>query len=234
MAAPEPTPVRQESVVVLFDKFLDWRHKHRSAATYDCYSQRLNEFAPRVGQLKPYHLQEWIDTKRSPGHQRGCVTAVQRAMNWSVKQGHIDHNPICHMKKPTGGKRERYVSNDEYSTILLHTSDECFRDLVTLCWETGGRPQEVFQLEARHFDEAHRRIVIPITEAKGRRKSRVIFLTDMALQIVQLLCRIYPNEKIMRNSNGAPWNRNNVACRFARLMKHLGRKVSLDEFAIHA
>jgi hypothetical protein len=34
MSVPEPSPVRWESVVVLFDKFLDWCQKHRTAVTW--------------------------------------------------------------------------------------------------------------------------------------------------------------------------------------------------------
>ncbi len=234
MSVPEPTPVRWESVVVLFDKFLEWCQKHRSASTYEWYSQRLNEFAPRVAilrvdQLKPFHVQDWIDTKNSSGHQRGCMTAVQRAMNWSVKQGYIDRNPIRHMEKPEGGRRERCVSTDEYSVILKHASDQEFRDIVTFCWETGARPQEVFQMEARHFDDVNQRVVIPKSEAKGKRKVRIIYLTDKALEIVRRLVRTYPKGKIMRNADGIPWQRNNIACRFARMKKHLGRKATLYE-----
>ncbi len=97
MAQPQRRAVASESVVSLIDAFLDWTQKDRAERTYDWYRERLQWFvsfipaALTVSQLKPFHVQNWIDGKEcSDGHKRGCVTAVMRSMNWSAKMGYID------------------------------------------------------------------------------------------------------------------------------------------------
>lgn len=53
-------------------------------------------------QLKPFHVQEWVDGKISwsGGMKRGALIAVQRAFNWAVRSGHLDRSPVAHLEKP--------------------------------------------------------------------------------------------------------------------------------------
>ena len=48
-------------------------------------------------------------------------------------------------------------------------------------WDTGARPKEVRQVEARHVLGS--KWVFPRPEAKGKRKPRVIHLTPNVLEI---------------------------------------------------
>ena len=69
MAKPqEKETLRTDSVLYVFDEFLDWTQQNRAEGTYVWYQQRLTEFSNcipnlRVSDLKPYHVQKWIDTK---------------------------------------------------------------------------------------------------------------------------------------------------------------------------
>lgn len=165
--------IRTDSLLAVFDAFLDWTLNNREHGTYEWYCQRLNEFAPRVKSLRvedlrPYHVQEWIDTKRSGGHKRGCVVAVQRALNWAVKQGRIERNPIALMEKPSAGRRELVLDLPQFNRLLTLASDKSFRDLLTFCWETGCRPQEAFALESRHVELSRERCIF---QSPNRRES---------------------------------------------------------------
>ena len=54
-----------------------------------------------VAQLRPYHVQSWVDDKDcSPGHRGGCIGAIKRALNWARKFGYIDNNPIAFLEQP--------------------------------------------------------------------------------------------------------------------------------------
>jgi integrase len=222
-ATPEATPGK----VHIFREFLAWCKRYRPDS-FEWYESRINEFAKTipgmgVSELKPFHVQSWIDTKKSDGHKRGCLIAVNRALNWAVKQGLIDKNPIRHMEKPSPGRREVILTPDEFKTLLSHASDQEFKDLLNFIWETGCRPQEAFRLESRHLDGD--RCVFPEKESKGKKRKRVVYLTPVAKEIVTRLTR--KEGRIFRNADGNPWHRNNVACRFARMKTKLGRKLCL-------
>lgn len=231
MLQKEPD-VSSDLAIVIFDKFLDWTEKHREPSTFEWYEARLTEFAneiPKlaVEQVKPHHVQAWIDTKKSNAHKRGCAIAVTRAFNWAVKQGLIDKNPIRGMEKPPASQRTVVLPQDQYHKILSFASDQEFHDLLTFCWETGCRPQEAFRLEGRHLDLSHSRCVFAEEESKGKKKKRIIYLNAKALEIVQRLAQKHPSGPLLRNEDGNPWHRNNVACRFGRMKKKLGFKGKL-------
>jgi integrase len=114
--------------------------------------------------------------------------------------------------------------------MLTLTPTETFRDLITVCWETGCRPQEIWAVEKRHLDVVNKRWVFPASEAKGKRKIRVVYLTDGALAICQRLAKEHPQGPLFRNRDGLPWTRFAVSLVFARMKKHLGQKYALVDF----
>ena len=94
------------------------------------------------------------------------------------------------------------VSGEEFTAIIERVDDAEFKDLLTAAWETGCRPQEVCRVEARHVDIANARWVFPISEAKGKRKARVVYLSDKALEITKRLLKEHPEGPIFRNRRG--------------------------------
>jgi integrase len=84
------------------------------------------------------------------------------------------------------------VSEAEYAQILAAIRDDSFYDLIVTTWETGCRPQESLRVEARHVDLKNQRWVFPKSESKTRQVSRVVYLTDEALQITSRLMVTYP------------------------------------------
>lgn len=96
MSMPPEQRIAGDSVAQVIDAFLEWCQIHRSRGTYEWYrdrSQQFVDFIPRslkVAQLKPYHLQRWIDSHPNwaPGNKRNACRSVQRALSWAVKQGY--------------------------------------------------------------------------------------------------------------------------------------------------
>lgn len=238
MAQPkEQRQVDPHSVASVVDLFLDWTQKHRAPRTYEWYLERTQAFLKTVPdltveQLKPFHLQQWVDSHPtwSDGHKRGCIMAVQRALRWALKMGHIEKNPIAYVEKPQAGKRDRTISAAEYKTILGHVDDEAFRDLLVTAWETGCRPQELLAVEARHVDLKHSRWIFPKEEAKGKKSVRIVYLTENALAITKRLMLKHPEGCLFRNTQGRCWTPYAVNCRFERLKQKLGTKYCLYTF----
>jgi integrase len=99
--------------------------------------------------------------------------------------------------------------------------------VLTFCWETGARVQEVRLIRSEHFRPGAGRVEIPPPEAKGKKRWRVIYLTEAAEATVSRLSGLHPDGPIFRNRRGNPWDAQNFNCRFCRLAKKLGTKYAL-------
>ena len=236
---PAPIVVSTDAnpaLVAILEEFIDWCLKHREPRTVESYKERIQSFlnAPRPqdasrkrsSSLPPSAM---VDAHENwnPGMKRGRISAVQRALNWAVKQGRLDKSPVAFMEKPPAGKRTNVISPELYQQILSLRKSQEFIDLITVTWETGCRPQEIWRVEARHLDGDGKRWVFPILEAKGKKKIRIVYLTDNAWKICQRLAKRHPTGKLFRNSQGRPWNRHSSSLVFGRMIKHLGKRYAL-------
>jgi integrase len=235
MAAPPP--VAAELVVGVVEGFLDWCQKNRAEGTYDWYRDHLESFCrslPKadtfpVADLKPHHVTRWADSHPTwgPTQKRGAIGAVQRAFNWAEKVGHIDRNPVRHVEgKPTAKRRDLCINAVQFEEAIAHyPQNDPFRELLVFAWESGVRPQEARAIEARHFVENRQRLEIPPAEAKGKKRWRVIYLTDKAAEIVKRQAAKFPSGPIFRNEDGNPWTPDAINCRFCRLKGKIGYKL---------
>lgn len=159
--------------------------------------------------------------------KRGAVIAVTRPFAWAAKLGHLDRNPVAGTVKPKAERREHHTSPEAFARLLgCYRPGDPFRDYLEFLWETGCRPQEARQLEPRHYVSAKRLFALPPTEAKGKRRWRLIRLTDRAAAIVERRLATRP-ARVFENEDGNPWTADAVSCRFQRLK----RRGKATEFA---
>ncbi len=220
------------SVVEVFDKFLDWCQKHRSLRIYEWSRGHAQSFIKHTGLLarsavavlKPFHVQEWLDSKPTWGanQRRGAVVAVTRPFNWATKLGYVAANPVRGVERPQAERRVSKLTPDDFRVLLSHVKNEPFRDLLTFAYECGVRPQEARQIEARHCRLDLGRVEIPPAEAKGKRRWRIIDLSDAARDCPARLAATQPIGPLFRNTDGQPWKAQAVVCRFQRLLVKLG------------
>lgn len=154
-----------------------------------------------IDQLKPHHVQKWVDGRENlaSGSRRNLIAAVKRSMKWAEEQGYFDRSPLTHMRKPPCGRKEKVVSAAEFHAILDATKDHAFKDLLTVTWDTGCRPQESLRVEARHVDLAGERWVFTASESKGKKTPRVVYLSANALEITKRLMLKHPSGTLFRN-----------------------------------
>ena len=213
----------------VFEKFLDWCQKHRSPRTYDLARKHVQSFCDHLttartlpaADLRPFHVVEWADSKPAwgPNQKRNAIGDVTRAYSWAEKLGYVPANPIRGVEKPGRTKRESAMTGADFAALLGHVKEgDPFRDLITFAYEAGCRPQEARRVEARHLKPAHRRIEIPPPEAKGKKRWRVIYLSDAAFAIAARLAEQHPAGSLFLNADGNPWTAQAVVCRFQRLL----------------
>jgi integrase len=233
-----PAKPSAESIAALLDAFVVFSAESKAATTAKWYETYLQDFLDYLtahghrpatlspSRLTPRIVRAWADR---PGKDpkrgkptRARITAVKAAYRWAHSEGWIDANPIAAMRRPAAPKREELVSLAEMKAILRNVKDRCFRFLLIVSWDSGARPQELRRLRDIHVDLDKQRCVLPASEAKGKKKGRVIYLTARAVRIIRRLLQV--GGHVFRNSIGRPWTASAVKCRFARLEKNLGRR----------
>ncbi len=93
---------------------------------------------------------------------------------------------------------------------------------------TGCRPQESLRLEFRHVDLKNQRWVFPRNEAKGKKASRVVYLSEDAARITERLIANRSEGFVFRNSQGNKWTVFAVNCACTRIRDRIGIKEMSD------
>jgi integrase len=237
-AGEEPEQATSNLAVAILDAFLEWVQHHQEVRTYDFHKMHLTTFAkslPRgmlVAQLKPFHVTQCMDAQTTWGAntKNGFCRSVCRAFNWAVKQGLIEKSPVNGVEKPPTERREDVVTPEEFEAFLALYPDQPFRDVLITAWDTGCRPQELTRVEARHVDHEGKRWIFTVKSSKGKRKPRIVYLTERSYEITKRLCQEQPTGKLFRNRDGEPWSKHTINRRFLRKKKRLGRKICLYIF----
>jgi len=232
---PETKPVCSDSVAVILDDFLEWTEQNRSPKTYRGYKDFLQSFMDtyprlRTQELNAGHVTVWLNDRKTWNSttKRNAITALQRGLNWAVKNRGLERNPIHGMEKPKAKTRTETLTLVEFKTILRHTPDREFRWLLEFCWDCGCRPQEAKGLRAEWIDLEKRRCVIPGDEGKGGRTRAIYLATERSVRIVKRLMQ--QEGPIFRNTRGNPWTASAVKCRFAAMEEKLGRRYTQYAF----
>lgn len=220
-----------DSVASLLNCYLEWCEKNRSPRTYEWYRDFLATFARsigvklQIGALKPLHVSQWLDQHSdwNVTTRYNAIRAVKRAFNWAVKEGRLDRSPLRNLERPAPKRRESFLTTEQFKLVQNLAGDQCFKDYITFLFETGARPQEIKLIEAKHCDLAAARIMLPASKSKGKQYPRLIYLTPDIIVIVTRLCKAYPSGPIFLNSDGKPWTKNSVNCRFRRIREKLAK-----------
>lgn len=239
LMAGQRTLTPDEPVGVILDEFLDWVKRERSALSYAYYKRHLDSFYRFIGprlttsDLRPLHVTRWIAdsySKCGETSRNSAISIVQRAMNWAVKQGVIDRSPLYGIEKPPRNRRETFITPEQFEQVLAAIRDQPFREFVTILWETGCRPQEARKVEARHFIADRGIWLFERVESKGKRKRRTVVLSQNAAAITVRLAKANPRGPLLRNTDGKPWTKDALNCRFRRLQEKLGFRVHAYAF----
>ena len=193
-------------VVEILDAFLLWAEANSSPRTYAWRKENLETFGKSIprdltaADLKPFQVTREMNAHPTWGNdsRANFARCVQRAFRWAKSQGLIATNPVETVEKPGKGRREDFYTREEYEALLAAFPDQPIRDVLVTVWETGCRPQELFGVEAHNVDEPGKRWVFKIKDSKGRRKSRVVYLSDPALEVSARLAKEYPAGKLFR------------------------------------
>ena len=86
------------------------------------------------------------------GSRRNLIASIKRAMKWGEEHGLYRASPIRPHEKAGLRPQRANRTPEQYQALLARYKDQEFKDLLTITWETGCRPQESLRVEARHVD----------------------------------------------------------------------------------
>lgn len=222
------------SLAKVLDRY--WRHikVNLAKSTLDRRRPILKSFATFCGnlpanKLQPHHVLDWLAKSykdASATYQHTLMTTIKAGTAWCAEVGLMDHDPLKGLRKPRPTVRQEFVPYERWDELLSYCGPpgDPFRLLVEFMLQTGCRAEEVFRIEHHHVALDKRQIILPITESKGRKRSRVIWLSDRAVDIVRLAGSRSPlgqSGLLFLNTRGNPWRKNSVSCRFRALKKKM-------------
>lgn len=225
----EQTRTTKLTLPELVDHFLEWVQRNRAADTYEWYRYRLERLCrkyPNVvaERLHPYHVEQWIsDYDLSVTSRRNYIRATKRCFRWGKSQGYLNTNPVADLEAPRAENREVALLPHEFERMLTFVRNQRLADLLRVTWLTGCRPQESLIVEARDIDFANQRWVLSTSRSKGKRISRVVYMTEPAATIVRRLAKEFPTGPIFRNSTSKPWLPESVNCAIDAIQVRMGK-----------
>jgi integrase len=223
--APEAVTSRTADVV---EAFLHHSRVHFAADTHRMNRYYCQLFAEACGQvpareIKPYHVDRWIDPKVE-AREWGRTTvynarkAAMRVFSWAAERKLLPDNPLRGMKNPKPAPRQRAITVDEFSK-MYEVAGGPLRDVLLALYLTGARPKEVRDLRWENVQEDRWHLPEHKT-AKSTGRPRTVYLDDT---IRAMMARLRDNDHthVFLNTAGRPWTMNALRLQVWRIKKKL-------------
>jgi integrase len=214
----------------LLDLFLLRVRSECKSTTLAWYENHLSGFSGTLGgvtarQLTPRHLTVWLDQHPdwNDSTRRGAITAVKAATSWAKKVGHLPDDPLANVSRPA--MKRRLGVTPEVAAAIMSMVDGPFRELLDALHLSGCRPSEVYGLTASQID-----LEAGLWQVEGKTGERTVWCSPALLDLSRRLVAIRPEGPVFLNSDGLPWNDNAVRCRFARINRKTGLKMTAYAF----
>ena len=147
-------------------------------------------------------------------------TLIGQALRAALPDGLISRDPTVGTRRPsTKPRKEKLLFTDEQIEKFLFVADKstsCYKDLLYLYWEVGGRISEVIGLKWQHVGSDHiniQSVRVRLkkgsidSEPKTKASKRKVFLSDYAMNLIQKQPR--NADHVFLNGNGNPIDERN-------------------------
>lgn len=222
-------------VAAIAERFLAWAERNVAASTYDWYLYYLVRFCNEHGTrptrtLKPYHVTQWLDQNATWGDssRRAAVMVVKRCLNWAVREGYLEKNPLAAVEKPAA-QRRRTVIDDEQHRAMMLAEDKSgtrrpgpFRAVMIALRHSGARPGTVASVSAADVSPTFDRWIMQ--QHKTRKKTGkplTVYLSPCLQTLTRILAERRTTGPLFLNSRHEPWTRNAIRTRMRNLRKKL-------------
>ncbi len=239
-------PLPSLSVAELVALFLDDVKVERSIHTYLDYQRWLTEFARKYGHRLARDVTRqdarsfrngiadgtWVRNRQSPKPYKPktvnhAVVALKRCWHWAIQNELLPaKNPFDQIPLLDTEGRQRIMTDDEFQSLLRHSSDSCFRRVLIALRYTSARPGEVRKLTWAQVDWNNHRWVIyrhKSSHTARIKKPRLIPMCPCVENLLRWLRRRHGHQPyVFLNSLGKPWTKDAFVQRMDSLRKRAG------------
>lgn len=218
-----PLIVKNPTVSQLADLWLADREREVKPITLERYrriAETWTEFAGdlHTNELKPYHVQQWLDRRKLNQSSRHLqITIVRAITRWATEQGYLDRDPLVTLKRPAILRRSPVTA--EQLERALEVANPTNRELLTVLVLTGIRPGELASLAVERIDLDAGQAVV-----EGKSGIRTIQLSSAACEAIRPL--------VERAKEGPLWPGINSEKVTDRIL-WVGRQAGLTKFSAH-
>jgi integrase len=165
----------------------------------------------KVSLLKPLKLTEYLRTNPTwkPSSVRTFVNRLHACLNWGVRQGLLDKNPISSTpgyKREGRNERRRGVISDADHKKAVDFAGEDFRAVLTALRETGARPSEIMRAQIDKVNLEQSCFAVPNKTAHQTGEAeRTIYLSPVGKRLFVDVIGDRTEGHVFLNSRGMPW-----------------------------
>jgi integrase len=202
----------------VIDRFKESRQRSEGNGTNWCLRQFERHVGPdcKASSLRPFHLTELFRKNPQWGEstKRTITTRVLAALNYAVREGLLDTNPISSTPgfRPHGSyERRSGVIDPALRQRLEDAARPAMRDFLVGLRETGCRPSELrrARIERCFLDQGV--LFVPNkTAQKTGKPERTIYLTAEMTRLVRRLVAGRSQGFIFLTATKRPWTYNNL------------------------
>jgi integrase len=190
----------------------------------------------KVSQIKPIKFSEYIRKHPNwkPSSVRTFVNRVHACINWGVRQGLLDKNPISSTPgyhREGRYERRRGVISEADRRLAEEHAGPVFRPVLVALRETGARPSEICRARVEKVDLAGSFVMVPNKTAhQTGNPERKIYLSPEAKRTIEACIGSRTEGFVFLNSFGKPWNCQSLKKRWDALRAATGVKGTLRTY----
>ncbi len=155
VSTPAPPPTFGVSLRSIMQQFLAERVGTRSFRDYGRPMASFVRFVADADplELTPNHVTRWLAENPTwgPTTKFNAVTAVKGILQWAVREGLIDRNPIAAARKPKPATRD-YVFTPAEAMLAISAAEGPFQAFIVMLHHTGARPSEIARAVKEHAE----------------------------------------------------------------------------------
>ena len=112
----------------------------------------------RLDQVDKRSIRSYLDTYPSPVAANRHIAVLKSAWNWVLERHEMPDNPCIGVKLNREAPRERYVTDDEYETVL-GMAPPPIQQMMELAYLLRARLSEVQNLKVPDVSDTHVRLI---------------------------------------------------------------------------